>query len=151
MPRTNADLLAIKAELTDNPEGLPYAAHTAENEQANTDALNLVRSALQVDREAIPQSEISSQVNRDDYRLLDKEDQDLLDFYSSGDSVNPVTGGEVRSSLLVMFPNASTTRDNLLAILTEDANRINHLFKAGTLSVGGMVTTSDVARARTAV
>ena len=152
MARSNADLLAIKAELTNNPLALSgYLALTAPNDEANANALNLVRVELQIDREAIPVSEISKCIDRDEFGALSPADQKYLDLVLGGGNVNPKTGGEVREGFLQMFGSGTETRNNLLALLTESANRVEHLFKAGTLAVGGTVTPSDVAAARAAV
>lgn len=152
MAFTNADLLAIKSELTNNPLALSpgYQALTAENDEANANALNLVRTATAIDRESIPTNEIMLHIDRDEFLALSAGDRQWLLGVGQGGSVNPKQGGEVREGIFQMFAVGTESRTNLLAIVTEPASRIDHLYKAGTLSQGGLVTPSDVANARNA-
>lgn len=148
MARSTADISALNAELTNDPQELGLVAPPAVDDVGNADALNLVRDTLQIDREAIPMSEILVQIDRDEYAALAAADRSYLELVGSGGSVNPQAGGEVREALLQMFGAQTETRTNLLEILTEPANRIEHMFKAGLLEQGGTVTPSDVANAR---
>lgn len=150
MARSNADLLALKAELTNDPEELGLTAPPAVDDVGNAEALNQVRDTLQIDREAIPMSEIAKQVDRDEWNALSQADRDWLLFVGSDGSVNPKAGGEVREGMLQLFANGSETRTNLLTILTEPASRIEHMFQNGLLEQGGTVTPSDIANARNA-
>lgn len=150
MSRSNADLLALKAELTNDPKNLDLVAPPAIDDVGNADKLNLVRETLTIDREAIPISEIFVQIDRDEYAALAQPDRDWLNGISVGGTINPKAGGEVREGLLQLFGAQSETRANLLAILTEPANRIEQMFKEGLLEQGGTVTPSDVANARNA-
>lgn len=152
MARSNADLLAIKAELTNNPLALSgYLALTAPNDEANANAMNLVRAETAIDRESIPVSEIAKAIDRDEFNAASAADRQWIQMITSGGDVNPKSGGEVREGLLQIFATGTESRTNLLAIVTMPANRIEHLYKAGTLQVGGSVTPSDVADARAAV
>lgn len=151
MPRSLNDLLALKAELTNDPQNLDLVAPPAIDDVGNADKLNLVRPTLLIDREAIPLVEVMVQIDRDEFNALSSADRSWLDMISSTGSVNPRAGGEVREGLLQLFGAASETRSHLLSILQEPANRIEHMFKAGLLEQGGSVTPSDVADARNAV
>lgn len=149
MSRSNADLLAIKSELTNDPLDLGLTVEPADDE-ANSVKLNLVRDTIQIDRTAIPTSEIFLQIDRDEYAALPAADRDWLRGVTAGGTVNPQAGGEVREGILQLFGQNTETRANLLGILTEPGNRIEQLFKLGTLEQGGEVTPSDVAQARNA-
>jgi hypothetical protein len=152
MARSQPDLLAIKNELTNNPLGLVgyLDLQNPVNDAANASQLNLVRNELQIDREAIPVSEMFVQIDRDEYVALSQGDRDWLNGITISETVNPKSGGEVREGLLQLFGVPTETRANLTAILTESANRIEHMFKNGLLEVGGNVSPSDIANARTA-
>jgi len=150
MARSQADLLALKAELTNDPQSLGLVAPPAIDDVGNADKLNEVLPQLQIDREAIPISEIFVNIDRDEYVALSGADRDWLNGISSGGTINPRAGGEVREGILQLFGPQSETRANLVAILTEPANRIEQMFKAGILESGGSVTPSDVANARNA-
>lgn len=152
MPFTNTDLLAIKAELNNNPlslSGYLPLANSA-NDEANADALNLVRAETKIDREAIPVSEVVKCIDADEYLALSAGQRDYLSLIMSAQTVNPKAGNEIREALLQLFSAQSETRASLILILQENASRITQLYKLGTLSYGGAVTPSDVAAARTA-
>lgn len=149
MPFTNSDLLAIKSELTNDPLTLGLTTLAADDE-ANANALNLVRAICAVDRESIPAQEIFISIDRDEYVALALADRQWLDSVTASGSINPKTGNEVREGLLQLFGAGTESRTNLLAILTEPASRITQLFKAGTLSFGGPVNPSIIAQARQA-
>ena len=148
MSRSTADLTAIKNELATDPETIGYLSHVGANDVANADLMNEVRSSLQIDREAIPATEIFVQIDRDEYAALAEADRQWLNAVAQSGTVNPESGGEVREGILQIFGAMTESRTNLQAILTEDANRVEHLFKAGTLEEGGTVTPSDIANAR---
>lgn len=150
MARSNADLLALKAELTDDPQGLDLIAPPTIDDVGNADKLNLVRDTLQIDREEIPMTEIMVQIDRDEFAALAAADRQWLQLISANGTINPKSGGEVREGLLQIFGAQSESRTNLLTILTESANRVEHMFKAGLLEQGGVVTPSDIANARNA-
>lgn len=157
MPRSNADLLALKSELTNDPQSLGLVAPPAIDDVGNADKLNAVSAGdvgyvktLLIDREAIPIHEIFLNIDRDEYAALAEADRMWLNGISSGGVVNPRAGGEVREGLLQLFGSQSETRTNLLAIMQEPASRINQMHKAGLLEQGGSVTPSDISQARQA-
>lgn len=151
MAFTQNDLLALKAELQNDPNTLGLVAPPAIDDVGNAEKLNLVRDTQKIDREQIPMTEVMVQIDRDEFAALAPADRQWLQLISANGTINPRAGGEVREGLLQLFSAASESRGNLIAILTEPANRINQMFKAGLLSRGGNVTASDVANARNSV
>ena len=149
----NQDLLAIKAELVNNPLSLSgfLPLSNSANDESNASALNLVRVECQIDREAIPVSEIVKAIDRDEFAALSAADRQWLQLITAGGSVNPKSGGEVREGILQLFGGGTESRTAMTSLLTESASRVNQLYKAGTLTQGGIVTPSDVANARNAV
>lgn len=151
MAYSNADLLAIKAELTNNPLTLTgYLALDPANDEANANALNLVRTQCQIDRESIPVSEIAKAIDRDEFNAASAADRQYIAMVTAGGDVNPEATSEVREGLLQIFAAGTESRASLQALLTESASRARQLFKLGTLSVDQQVTPSDVANARNA-
>lgn len=152
MPFTNADLLAIKAELNNNPLTLSgyLPLSNSANDEPNANALNLVRSECQIDRETIPASEINKAIDRDEFDALSAADRQWLQLITTGGSVNPKAGSEVREGILQLFGVGTESRTALNALLTESASRATQLYKLGTLSYSGQVTPSDVSNARSA-
>ena len=145
----NADLLAIKAELTNDPLDLGLTTLAADDE-ANANALNLVRDTIQVDRESIPVSDVVKAIDADEFIALSAPQRDYVFLITQGGSVNPKNGGEVREALLQFFTAQSETRASLTALLTAPSSRINQLFKNGTVKGGSFVTPSDISNARNA-
>lgn len=145
-----ADLLALKAELTNDPLSIGLTVLAADDE-ANANLLNEVRQTIQIDREAIPASELMAHIDRDEWGALSPADRSLVQVWATVGSVNPKSGNEIREGLMQMFGPTSETRANFASILTAAGSRIEQLFKAGMLSKGGNVTPSDIANARAAV
>lgn len=150
MARSNADLLAIKAELNNNPLGLTgYGAlSNPANDEPNANALNLVRAECPVDRTAVSVSELK--FDRDEFNAASAADREWIQVITQSGSIDPRTGSTVREGLLAIFGEGTVTRANIQAILTQAASRANQLFKLGVLSVGGTITPSDIAGARNA-
>jgi hypothetical protein len=149
MAKSQADLLAMKAELTNDPMGLGLTVLT-EDDAANSDKINEVRSECQIDRQAVPLSEIVAQIDRDEYAALSQPDRDWLAFITRGESINPAAGGEIREGLLQLFGAQSESRGNIVSILTEDAARYQQMYQQGLLEADGAWTPSDIANARQA-
>lgn len=149
MTRSNTDLLAMKAELTNDPKGLGLTTNPADD-SANAEKINLIRPELQIDREAIPLAEVMVQIDRDEYVALSLADRQWLENISSGGTLNPREGGEVREGLLQLFGDGTETKANLVSILTEDAARYQQMFKDGLLESDDAWTPSDIANARQA-
>lgn len=150
MARSNADLLALKNELTTDPKSLGLTVLAADDE-ANANKLNAVSALTPIDRESIPTSEIMLNIDRDEFVALSAGDRQWLLGVGQGGTVNPRQGGEVYEGILQLFAAGTESRTNLIAILTEPASRVEQMFKLGLLEVGGSVTPSDIANARNAV
>ncbi len=148
MSRSAADLAALKTELTNDPNELGLVPPPEIDDLGNANKLNEVLETQQIDRTAIPTSEIFLNIDRDEYAALAAADREWLNGVGQGGVVNPKAGGEVREGILQLFGAQTETRANLLAILTEPANRIEQMFRQGVLEAGGTVTPSDVAQAR---
>lgn len=149
MPFSNADLLAIKAELTNDPKDLGLTLLEADD-ASNANKLNAVSASTPIDRETIPVSDIAKAIDRDEFNALSAADRQWIQMITASGSVNPQAGGEVREGLLQAFGAGTESRTSLTALLTEPASRINQMFKEGLLSQGGSVSPSDISAARAA-
>lgn len=148
---TNADLLAIKAELTNDPNAYGYVAPPAIDDVGNADKLNLVRDTIAIERNDIPATEIAKNIDRTEYAAAVLADRQWIDLQLSAGLVDARTGSEAREGLLAIFGAGTDTRANLAALLTRVGTRIEQMFQQGLLSQTGNVTPSDVANARNAV
>lgn len=149
MSFTNADLLALKNELTTDPKGLTLTTNPADDE-ANANKLNTVSAATSVDREMVPVSEVAKAIKATEFVGLGVAQRDWLNLVLSTGTVNPKAGGEIRTGILQLFGSSTTTFANLQGLLTEPASRITQMWKLGLLSNGSPVTPSDIANARQA-
>lgn len=149
MTRPLADLQAIKAELTNDPLSLGLTL-LPEDDAANADKLNVVSSAIQIDRESIPCDQINKRIDLDEFAALSAAYRQYLAMVTASGSIDPSAkgGNKVREALLQMFGPGTETRTALIAILTEPANRVDQMFKQGLLFSGGSVTPSDISQAR---
>ena len=151
MTWTNADLLALKAELTNDPDGLGLVAPRRLMMRAmRTNSMRLPLSTIQIERSDIPATEIAKAINRQEYAAAVLADRQWIDLQLSAGLIDARTGTEARTGLLGIFGSGTTTRANMQALLTQDGNRIDEMFQQGLLSHGGTVTPSDIANARNA-
>lgn len=150
MARSNADLLALKAELTNDPKGLGLVAPPTIDDIGNADKLNEVLPNITIERNAIPETEIKKVINRVEYAAATLADRQWIDMQLSAGLIDARTGSEARTGLIGIFGSGTTTRANLQALLTEPSNRINQMYQEGLLEQGGNVTPSDISQARNA-
>ena len=148
---TNADLLAIKAEISNDPNTYGYVAPPAIDDVGNADKLNLVRDTIAIERMDIPATEIAKNINRQEYGAAVLQDRQWIDLMLSAGLIDARSGTEARTGLLGIFGAGTTTRANLSALLTRDGSRIEQMYQQGLISQTGNVTPSDVANARAAV
>ena len=150
MSRSQADLLALKAELTNDPNSLGLVAPPAIDDVGNADKLNEILEAQQVDRKAIPVNELTQQVDRAEFGAASVADRQWLLMQMQTGSLDINDTGQVKQGLLAMFADGTETRQGMASKLTEAVNRIEQMYRQGLLEVGGYVTPSDIANARQA-
>ena len=150
MSRSQADLLALKAELTNDPNGLQLVAPPAIDDVGNAAKLNEILEAQQVDRKAIPVNELAQQIDRAEFNALSAADRQWLSLIMQTGSIDINDTGQVKQGLLDCFAAETETRTGMASKLTEAVNRIEQLYRQGLLEVGGYVSPSDIANARQA-
>lgn len=128
------DLVALKQELTNDPLNRGYASMT--DAQA-ADNLNL--GDRQPNREELDSGTLVSSIVRSEWATLSAADKDYVRLIALAESV-PITA-TLRSELSDVFPQGTTTRNNLRALLKRTGSRAEELGL-------GRVTPSDVAAAR---
>ncbi len=144
MAKSNADLLAMKAELASDPSTLGYTG----NEYEDSDSVNAQRGSISIERFDIPVPEIAQAIRQSEFIALTVANRQYLDLILRGETLDARTGTEARVGLLTLFGTGSQTRNNLQALLTRDGSRAEQLYQTGTLKVRDSWTPSDIAHAR---
>ena len=147
---TNADLLALKAELTNNPRNIGLTTNPADDE-ANSIRLNLIRPIIKVKRRSVSTKAVFDIVVDLEYQAMSPVQQRwFTDFMRLG-QFDPFVDVGTMAGLRRIFGASTTTGPKITAVTMEDGSRITELFQAGTISFSQDVTPSDVANARSAV
>lgn len=127
------DLVALKAEITDDPLAIGYA------EKSHEDIARLLnRPSRSIDSESLSSGVLVSCLDRAEFAALSASDKTYLNLFVTAGSV-PMTA-EVRQTLRALFPVGSNTRKNINAATKRDGSRAEELGL-------GRVTESDVADA----
>jgi hypothetical protein len=121
-------LAELKAELDADPSGLGYAAMLADGTIA--DALNLVRSDIDIDRGVIPSYEIVNATAHAEWAVLSSAEKQRYQTLTGAGSVD-ASNANVRAAFSAMFAAGTATRTALVAMLTRKGSRAEQLWGAG--------------------
>ncbi len=153
---TNADLLAIKSELTLDPKGLGLDT-VAAHDEANANKLNAAYpgddgyvKVLAVKKTSLRTSDIFNAIDPVEHQSLSSQQERWLSEMLTLGQINPSSDSGIIAGLDGMFSNNSASRTAYTALFTQPGSRVAQLYQAGTISFGGNVTPSDVANARQA-
>lgn len=149
MARSNADLLALKAELTNDPLTLGLTTNPADDE-ANSIALNAVRNTISVKKRSVSMASVFNGIKDTEHQALSDQQARWLDTLVRTGTLDPFVHINAIAGLDNMFGAESDSRAEIHALLTTDGSRITQLFQDGTISFSGSVTPSDIADARNA-
>lgn len=149
MPFTNADLLAIKSELTNDPLDLGLTTVPADDE-ANANKLNAISNTINVKRRSLATAAIFAAIDPLEHQALTDQQARWVAALLAVGQIDPLEDQEIVDGLNQMFASDSNSRPAYTAMLTEHGSRINQLFQNGTLSVNQQATPSDIANARNA-
>lgn len=136
---TNAELLIIKAELTNDPLGLGLTTSSSDDE-ANANILNDVRDSIRLYRASIPSDELVIPV--DEWNALSAGQQSWWSMQTADGSINPAV---LESDFFTMFGAETESRANWESATKEPSSRARQL-----LGRYVNLTPSDVANARAA-
>ena len=149
MSLTNADLLALKNELATDPSHLGLV-NDATHDEANANALNLVRSSISVFKTSLATSDVFGAVDVNESLALSAAQKGWLDsFYSLG-TINPAANGNTTNGFAIIFGQNSATLTAVNALFKQPGSRVTQMQQAGTISDGSDLTPSDIANARRA-
>lgn len=129
------NLAALKTELTTDPLAKGYASMTDEQAAESLAAVN-----RQANRETLDGGMLVASIVRSEFAAQSAADKQYVQLIAAAGQV-PLTA-TVKAELGAVFPAGSATRANLTALMKRPGSR------AEELELGGIPTTSDVARAR---
>lgn len=136
---TNAELLIIKAELTNDPLGLGLTTVPADDE-ANANILNEIRESIQLYRASIASDTLSIPV--DEWNALSSGQQSWWSMQTADGSISPAV---LESDFFTMFGAETESRANWETATKEASSRARQLLERYV-----NLTPSDVANARAA-
>jgi hypothetical protein len=135
----NAELLIIKAELTNDPQNLGLTTEP-EDDEANANRLNEIREDIQVYRASVASDEIV--VSPSEWAALSPAQQSWWNNQTLDGTVKPAV---IVSGFYELFGSNTAARASFDSVSTEPASRARQL-----LDRYVTLTPSDIANARTA-
>ncbi len=135
----NAELLIIKAELTNDPQSLGLTT-APEDDEANANLLNEVRESILVYRASVPSDSINIPI--DEFNAASAGQREWWAMQTADGSVNPSV---IATEFNKMFGAQTAARASFDAVAKEPASRARQL-----LDRYVTLTPSDIANARTA-
>jgi hypothetical protein len=135
----NAELLLIKAELTNDPQNLGLTT-APEDDEANANLLNEIRQDIQVYRASVASDEIV--VSPSEWAALSPAQQSWWNNQTLDGTVKPAV---IVSGFYELFGSNTAARASFDSVSTEPASRARQL-----LDRYVTLTPSDIANARNA-
>ena len=135
----NAELLLIKAELTNDPQNLGLTT-APEDDEANANLLNETRESILVYRASVPSDQINIPI--DEFNAASAGQREWWAMQTADGSVNPAV---IASEFGKMFGAQTAARASFDAVAKEPASRARQLLERYVT-----LTPSDIANARNA-
>lgn len=132
--------VALKAEMTNDPTSLGFAADVNGDDLFRANLLNAINQAIDIDRGVIPSYEIINATVVAEWTALSAAEKQRYQTLTGAGQVDS-TNVNVRAAFQQMFGPATATRTALTALLTRKGCRAEVLF-------GQTVTANDIAKAR---
>jgi hypothetical protein len=141
-------LATLKAEINTDPAGRGYAA-VRENREAVAALVNEFIASVQINRALVDAWEVTALIDPTDFSALTQLSVSRLSallsagkLAASATNIRTMLVGTGAAPSSGIFGNGSTTKTNLLALLTRNGSRAEALFGENT-----RVTSDDVSRA----
>lgn len=132
------DYLALKTELENDPKELGYADKTDQEIAALMNEIGLSEETIL--KSSVSSEEIIFALDYEDLNGLSTSQLQILTLYTSNGSLD-INNALVQKTLKALFGAETVSRENLLALVRQDASRAQVLF-------GKEIIYWDVARAR---
>lgn len=130
---------ALAAELSADPAALGYAG---QSDPACAALLNAPRAGVTVPVGVVPAYSVFEAMDPTEWAALSAQEKQRIQTILSMGQVN-TAGANTRAAFQAAFAAGTTSRANLVALLTRPGSRAEALFGAGTV-----VSDQDVGRAR---
>lgn len=135
------DYAILKTELTTDPRGYGYALFWADGSDWQlADLINQIRTTINIDRGLVDANEIFECIVPAEWIGLSAQEKERVQLILSMGTVN-TKGLNTRAAFQAAFGAGTTTRTNLLALLTRRGSRAEELF-------GTSISWDDIAKAR---
>ncbi len=144
MAHSNADMLAMKSELANDPSAVGYTGDDA----GDAGKINEVKGSITIDRSDLSSEDLVRAINQAEFDALSASERQYLSLLLNSDSVDTSNGTEARTGLMNLFAGGTVTRANIVAMLDKDGSRVDELFQAGTLESGTPWRAGELANAR---
>jgi hypothetical protein len=139
------DYLQLKNEFVNDPKGYGYAeAWSSGQDWKLADLINQVHDTIKITRDTVSTYEIFDAIVPDEWDALTATEKSRIQLILSMGQVS-LKGANTRAALSKAFGAGTTTRSNLIAMMTRPGSRAEELFGAGVV-----VTWDDIAMARRA-
>jgi hypothetical protein len=137
------DYLVLKNEFINDPKGYGYSSYWNNGQDWKlAELINQVRDSIRIDRERVFAYEVFEAIVPEEWSALSAgEKQRIQTILSMGEVLTK--GPNTRAAFQAAFAAGTTTRANLVALLTRSGSRAEELFGARTF-----VSWDDVAMAR---
>lgn len=151
MAFSQADLLALGVAIDADYLGLGFLpVNDGANDPHNTNLMNAVSAAIQIERQDVPFSEVARAIVRTEYNAATLADRQWIDLQSNTGLIDARQGSEQRIGLLGIFGAGTDTRVLLAALLTRDGSALESLLQDGTISALDTFTVSVPGQIRAA-
>lgn len=135
------DAAVLKAELDADPTALGYAPHMVSgNDPALVTLLNEIRIGISIPRDLVPTYEIFEAIVPSEWSAASAEEKQRVQLILSMGMVD-VRGQNTKDAFMAAFAAGTTTRANLIALVTRTGSRAEQLF-------GQAVSINDIVEAR---
>lgn len=151
MARSNADLAALKDELTNDPKNLGLTLLEADDAE-NADKLTAVSPSILVKRRSLGTNTLFDATRALERQSLTEQQARDLSWILQLGQIDPFADTNTMETLIGdqagMFGAESESRAAIEAAIMQPGSRVEQMFQEGLLSVGGDLSPSDVAAAR---
>lgn len=122
------DYAALKAELNNDPAAMGYAVHIANgSDHLLAQLLNAPKVGVNVPVGIIPAETVAAALDGTELAALTTAQRDTIRVYLTPGSFDATPGSAGRTYLLGLFPQGTTTRTNMLAMVDRLGSRAEEL------------------------